>query len=113
MTLYDPMRWYNPKLEDFEWREVPPTDEQALELLEECSPRSSAAGAETYRQWRELGASIRAALIRAGEAAVSAGGEREKENAADRGGAARGRARAASSSPWSSPSSPSVPTGAP
>jgi hypothetical protein len=79
------MRWYNPKLEDFEWREVPPTDEQAIELLEECSPRSP-AWAETYREWRELGASIGAALIRAGEAAVSAGGEREKENAADRGG---------------------------
>jgi hypothetical protein len=79
------MRWYNPKLEDFEWREVPPTDEQAIELLEECSPRSP-AWAETYREWRELGASIGAALIRASEAAVSAGGEREKENAADRGG---------------------------
>ena len=24
------IRWYNPKLEDFEWREVPRTDEQAL-----------------------------------------------------------------------------------
>ena len=28
------MRWYNPKLEDFEWREVPKTDEEALSLLE-------------------------------------------------------------------------------
>jgi hypothetical protein len=81
------MRWYNPKLEDFEWREVPPTDEQAIELLEEGSPRSP-AWVETYRQWRELGASIEAALIRAGEAAkaASAGREREKEGAADRRG---------------------------
>jgi hypothetical protein len=88
MTLHGPMRWYNPKLEDFEWREVPQTEEQALELLEEGSPRSSAAGAETYRQWRELGASIQAALIRAGEAAKAAhaGREREKEGAADRRG---------------------------
>ena len=87
MTLHGPMRWYNPKLEDFEWREVPPTDEQAIELLEEGSPRSP-AGAETYRQWRELGASIQAALIRAGEAAeaASAGREREKEGAAERRG---------------------------
>ena len=29
-----PMRWYNPKLEDFEWREVPASDEEALTLLE-------------------------------------------------------------------------------
>jgi hypothetical protein len=87
MTLHGPMRWYNPKLEDFEWREVPPTDEQAIELLEEGSPRSPAWD-ETYRQWRELGASIEAALIRAGEAAkaASAGREREKEGAADRRG---------------------------
>jgi hypothetical protein len=86
MTLHGPMRWYNPKLEDFEWREVPPDDEQALELLE-GSPRFS-AWAETYSQWRELGASIGAALIRAGEAAkaASAGGDREKEGAAERGG---------------------------
>jgi hypothetical protein len=28
------MRWYNPKLEDFEWREVPNTDEEALSLLD-------------------------------------------------------------------------------
>jgi hypothetical protein len=86
MTLHGPMRWYNPKLEDFEWREVPPTDEQAKELLEGSS--HSPACAQTYRQWRELGASIQAALIRAGEAAkaVSARGEREKEGAADCGG---------------------------
>ena len=86
MIDHGPMRWYNPTLQDFEWREVPPTDEQALELLE-GSP-SSPAWAETYRQWRELGAPIQAALIRAGEAAkaASAGGEREKEGAADRGG---------------------------
>src|SRR5215218_9668627 len=43
-----------------------PTDERALELLLEGSPRSP-AWAETYRQWRELGASIGATLIRAGE----------------------------------------------
>jgi hypothetical protein len=91
MTLHGPMRWYNPTLEDFEWREVPPTDEQALELLEVGSLRSSPAWAETYHQWRELGASIEAALIRAGEAAeaakaASAGREREKEGAYERRG---------------------------
>jgi hypothetical protein len=90
MTLHGPMRWYNPTLEDFEWREVPSTDEQALGLLEVGSPRSP-AWAETYHQWRELGASIGAALIRAGEAAeaakaASAGREREKEGAAERRG---------------------------
>jgi hypothetical protein len=27
------MRWYNPDLEVFEWREVPKSDEDALSLL--------------------------------------------------------------------------------
>ena len=74
MTHHSPMRWYNPKLDHFEWREVPPTDEQALEVLD-GSPHSPAC-TEAYREWRPLGASIRAALIRAGEAAQA---ERELE----------------------------------
>jgi hypothetical protein len=61
------VRWYNPMLEDFEWREVPQTDERALEVLD-GHPRYPAC-AEAYREWRGLGASIKAALIRAGEAA--------------------------------------------
>jgi hypothetical protein len=67
MGHHGPIRWYNPKLEAFEWREVPPTDEQAFEVLNgsPCSPTCT----QTYREWRELGASIAAALIRAGEAA--------------------------------------------
>jgi hypothetical protein len=79
------VRWYNPMLGDFEWREVPQTDEKALEVLDD-PPRSTAC--EAYRQWRELGASIRAALIRAGEAA-KAYREREKAGAAE---VRRGRA---------------------
>jgi hypothetical protein len=67
MAHHGPIRWYNPRLEDFEWREVPPTDEQALELLH-GSPYSPTC-TRTYREWRGLGASIGAALIRAGEAA--------------------------------------------
>jgi hypothetical protein len=65
------MRWYNPKLGDFEWREVPQSDEEALSLLE-GSPYGPAC-METYQEWRGLGSSIAAALIRAGEAG------REKE----------------------------------
>lgn len=61
------IRWYNPKLEDFEWRGVPKSDEEALSLLE-GSPHSPTC-TETYREWRALGASITVALIRAGEAA--------------------------------------------
>src|SRR3712207_2492868 len=61
------MRWYNPKLEDFEWTEIPTRDEEALSLLD------GYPGAEghvaVYREWRELGATMTAALIRAGEAA--------------------------------------------
>ena len=33
MKHHSTIRWYNPQLEDFEWREVPRTDEQALEAL--------------------------------------------------------------------------------
>jgi hypothetical protein len=61
------IRWYNPKLGDFEWRVVPKSDEEALSLLE-GSPYTPTCTA-TYRQWRELGSSITVALIRAGEAA--------------------------------------------
>ena len=61
------IRWYNPAVQDFEWRKAPKSDEEALSLLE-GSPYAPTCG-ETYREWRELGASIEAALIRAGEAA--------------------------------------------
>jgi hypothetical protein len=65
--LRRPMRWYNPKLEDFEWREVPMSDEEALSLLEgsPCPPTCRV----TYLEWREMGASITVALIRAGDVA--------------------------------------------
>jgi hypothetical protein len=33
-THHGRVRWYNAMLEDFEWREVPQTDERALEVLE-------------------------------------------------------------------------------
>ena len=61
------VRWYNPALEDFEWREVPQSDKEALSLLDGAPHTPTCT--DTYRQWRELGASITAALIRAGEAA--------------------------------------------
>ena len=61
------IRWYNPKLEDFEWREVPKSDEETLSLLE-GSPHTPTC-TQTYREWRDLGAGITVALIRAGEAA--------------------------------------------
>ena len=67
MADHSHIRWYNPTLNTFEWREVPESDEEALSLLE-GSPYSSIS-AETYREWRKLGASISEALIRAGEAA--------------------------------------------
>ena len=61
------MRWYNPKLEDFEWRDVPKTDQEGLSLLEGLPDRQRYAG--IYREWRNLGAPIPAALIRVGDAA--------------------------------------------
>ena len=64
------VRWYNPKLGGFEWREVPESDDEALAALAASSHARVCTG--TYREWRDLGASISAALIRAGEAAREA-----------------------------------------
>jgi hypothetical protein len=61
------MRWYNPRLEDFEWRDVPKTDEEALSLLEGYG--GAKGHAAVYKEWRQLETGIRAALIRVGEAA--------------------------------------------
>ncbi len=63
----DRVRWYNPKLDYFEWRKIPQSDEEALSLLE-GSPYTPTC-TDTYRWWRQLGASIKVSLIRAGEAA--------------------------------------------
>ncbi len=60
------MRWYNPRLGSFEWREVPNTDEEALSLLD--GYEGAEAHAAVYEEWRQLGAGIMAALIRAGAA---------------------------------------------
>ena len=80
MAHHSSIRWYNPKLEDFEWRKVPPTDEQALEALGGPAHFPTCTG--TYLKWRYLGASIGAALIRAGEAAKEEN-EHEKEEGGD------------------------------
>ena len=80
MTHHGQIRWYNPTLEDFEWREVPTTDEQALQLLV-GSPYSSTC-TQTYREWRGLGASMAAALMRAGEMAKEQS-EREQRAGVD------------------------------
>ena len=62
------IRWYNPKLETFEWKEAPKSDAEALALLDDHP--GCERYAEVYKEWRALGASIIAALIRAGEAAA-------------------------------------------
>ena len=66
MEQHERVRWYNPAIEDFEWREIPKSDEEALSLLE-GSPHTPTL-TQTYAEWRTLGATIVAALIRAGEA---------------------------------------------
>lgn len=74
MAHHSRIRWYNPKLEYFEWRTVPRSDEEVLKLLYGC-PYSHTCK-ETYGEWRQLGATITVALIRAGEAAL----RREEED---------------------------------
>jgi hypothetical protein len=47
------MRWYNPALGDFEWRDVPGRDEEALSLLDGYPGADDYVA--VYEQWRELG----------------------------------------------------------
>lgn len=61
------LRWYNPRLRRFEWREMPDEDDAALDLLRGYAGAESDAA--VYRGWRDLGASVAASLIRGGEAA--------------------------------------------
>ncbi len=68
MALRKLMRWYNPQLGAFEWREVPNTDEEALSLLDGYV--GAEAHAAVYEEWCKLGSDIMAALIRAGETAT-------------------------------------------
>jgi hypothetical protein len=75
MAQRNHIRWYSPKHRSYEWHDVPQSDEQVLELLK-GSPYAPKC-AETYQEWRNLGASVTAAFIRAGEAARD---EREDEN---------------------------------
>ena len=46
------IRWYSPSLEDFEWRTIPKSDDEALSLLE-GSPHSPTCR-ETYQEWRPI-----------------------------------------------------------
>jgi hypothetical protein len=57
------MRWYNPRLEDFEWREVPKNEQEALSLLDgSFVPQHVRLFIASGGSW---GASITVALIRA------------------------------------------------
>ena len=71
MTERERMRWYNPKLGGFEWRELPASDEDAVSPLEGYP--GAAGHAAIYREWRGLGGGIRAAAIRGGEAGGEGG----------------------------------------
>ncbi len=64
------IRWYNPSLRGFEWRNAPESDEKALAMLDESSKSQSYI--EIYWKWRDLGATVTVSLIRAGEAAKEA-----------------------------------------
>ena len=77
MAHHSRIRWYNPKLEDFEWRRVPRSDEEVLKLLE-GSPYSPTC-TEAYGEWRQLGAPITVALLRAGRGSPTARGGRSLE----------------------------------
>jgi hypothetical protein len=58
------MRWYNPSLRDFEWRNAPEGVKEAQAILDESS--KSRPYVEVYWRWRNLGATVMVSLIRAG-----------------------------------------------
>jgi hypothetical protein len=62
MAHHNHIRWHNPEQGLYEWREAPRTDEEALRLLADSS--YSPTCTQTYHEWRGLGATITAALIR-------------------------------------------------
>ena len=55
MAHHSPIRWYNPKLDDFEWRKGPQTDEEALQVLDGSpyAPRCTQAYQEAAKEARE------------------------------------------------------------
>ena len=63
MAHHSQIRWYNPRLNSFEWREVPQSDEEALSLLEGSPysatythrPTASGASWEPQSKRRSLG----------------------------------------------------------
>ena len=77
MAHHSRIRWYNPRLNTFEWREVPESDEEALSLLEDSAYSTTCT--QTYREWRQLGASSGAVLMRAGEAAKEQSEDEKRE----------------------------------
>ena len=77
MAHHSQIRWYNPRLKTFEWREVPESDEEALSLLEGSAYSTTCI--QTYSEWRQLGAAIGAALMRAGEAAKEQSEDEKRE----------------------------------
>lgn len=66
------LRWYDPVLGRFAWRRMPESDEEALRLLARRPDAERVAA--VYREWRGLGASVAASLVRAGEEAAKRGG---------------------------------------
>ena len=63
MERHERMRWYNPASGEFEWREIPRSNEKVLRLLE--APSHAPACKDAYREWRALGAGVKTTLIRA------------------------------------------------
>lgn len=74
------LRWYHPRLRRFEWREMPDEDDAALALLRGYP--GAEEDAAVYREWRDLGASVVASLIRAWEAAKERDGDRPSSGGA-------------------------------
>ena len=63
------LRWYNPTLQEHEWRDLPESEEEAQRLLATLDSPQAEECLGVYEEWRRLGASVTVSLMRVSEAA--------------------------------------------
>ena len=63
------LRWYNPTLQEHEWRDLPESEEEAQRLLATLDTPRAGEYLRVYEEWRRLGASVTVSLMRVSEAA--------------------------------------------
>ena len=74
------LRWYNPTLQEHEWRDLPESEEEAQRLLATLDSPRAEEYLRVYGEWRRLGASVTVSLMRVSEAAQGLDVRRSPQN---------------------------------